>query len=117
MKRSQPMPSEVAVRPNLTRQVVCKVAQMSGRPMLFLPDRAKDPKIPFGWVKVIVDGEVYQANFVKIAVNVIKREGEANALPAILRKWFGPAAGMPGTKFHVVFDQSADGYVLAPKGE
>ena len=45
-------------------RVVCKVSHSSGRPILFLPDREKQPEIPEGWMNVIVGEEHYQANFV-----------------------------------------------------
>jgi hypothetical protein len=34
-----------------------------------------------------------------------------------MRKWFGPNAGLPGTTFQVVFEQSPDGYILSPLTE
>ena len=45
---------------------------------------------------------VYSANFVKVAVNVIRKPGEEeNQLPKILRSWFGPDAGASGTRHAV----------------
>jgi len=34
-----------------------------------------------------------------------------------MHKWFGPNAGLPGTTFQVVFEQSPDGYILSPLTE
>ena len=51
----------------------------------------------------------------KIAVNVMTRGvSDENALPDLMRKWFGPNAGLPGTSFQVAFERSADGYILSP---
>jgi hypothetical protein len=86
--------------------------------MLFLPDRAKHPGIPEGWTDVTADGERYKANFVKVAVNVMRRPGsEQNELPGVLRRWFGPDAGLPGTSVAVVFEPASEGYTLSPLGE
>lgn len=98
--------------------IVCKVSHAGGRPMLFLPDRASQPGIPEGWTPVTADGEQYEANFVKVAVNVLRRPGtDQNDLPALLRGWFGPDAGAPGTAHRVVFQPTDDGgYRLQPIG-
>jgi hypothetical protein len=99
-------------------RIVCKVSHANGRPILFLPSRDRNPGIPEGWVEVTADGETYQANFVKIAVNVMTRgTSDENVLPEVMRKWFGPNAGLPGTTFQVVFEQSPDGYILSPFDE
>jgi hypothetical protein len=71
--------------------------------------------IPQGWVDVEVDGATYQANFVRIAVNVMHRGSDtSNQLPDILRRWFGPNAGQPGTTAMVAFSRENDTYHLAP---
>ncbi len=96
-------------------RIVCKVSHAGGKPILFLPSRDRNPGIPEGWVEVTADGETYQANFVKIAVNVMTRgASDTNVLPELMRKWFGPNAGQPGTTFQVVFERSDEGYVLSP---
>jgi superfamily II DNA or RNA helicase len=79
--------------------IECSVASNGRNPMLFLPDRAVHPSIPLGDVVVQAEGETFRASFVKIAINVMVRDGdpdEANALPELLRHWFGPDAGKPG---------------------
>ena len=66
-----------------------------------------------GEVDVLVDGNAYVARFVKIAVNVVHRPGEAsNELPGILRGWFGPQAGHPGTNHTVLFELIDDRWVM-----
>lgn len=98
-------------------RIVCKVSHASGRPIIFLPPRDKFEDIPTGWRDIYVDNELYQANFVKIAVNVVVRPGTTeNVLPQILRGWFGENAGQPGRTDTVAFEQSGDAYVLRPVG-
>ena len=79
---------------------------------------AAHPQIPTGWVNVEADATRYEASFVNIAVDVMRTPGsEANALPTILRGWFGPDAGRPGTNFHVLLGPSADGFLMRPANE
>ena len=96
---------------------MCKVSHANKRSLLFLPDRARHPGLPSGWTEVSIDGEMYEANFVKLALNVVRRKGsEANELPGIVRRRFGPNAGLPGTDFQVVLEQDERRYTLAPLG-
>lgn len=100
-------------------RIVCKVSHTDRRPILFLPSRDRVAGIPVGWVEVTADGERYQAKFVKIAVNVLMKQGaeDGNELPALMRKWFGPNAGQPGTTHQVAFERAGSegaGYVLSP---
>jgi superfamily II DNA or RNA helicase/HKD family nuclease/diadenosine tetraphosphate (Ap4A) HIT family hydrolase len=96
-------------------RIVCSVSHSSGRPILFLPNRSKAPGIPEGWQDVVINGEMHQAKFVKIAVNVVTRPAsEENVLPAILKGWFGEQAGMAGRTDTVAFTRSGDTFVLAP---
>lgn len=96
-------------------RIVCKVSHSGGTPILFLPSRDRNPGIPEGWVRVVANGETYQANFVKVAVNVMHREdGDRNVLSDVLRGWFGSQAGLPGTAQQVVFAREEEGYRLEP---
>ena len=71
--------------------------------------------MPEGWTNVVVGGERHTANFVKEYVNVLRREGEQpNVLADVLRSWFGPNAGRPGTRFAVRFEPHEDGYEVRP---
>jgi hypothetical protein len=64
---------------------------------------------------VEIDGTRYEADFVKVAVNVARLPGEdRNRLPEILRAWFGPDAGLPGTRHDVVLDKAEEGWRLRP---
>ncbi len=93
------------------RPFAAKVIQQSGKPILFFPDlRRRRPDIPDGWTPVTADGDRYEANFVKIAVNVLRREGQAeNVLAEVLRRWFGPEAGKPGRRDQVRFKPGPGG--------
>jgi hypothetical protein len=99
-------------------EIICKISHASGRPILFLPDRDQHAGIPHGITPIIIDGEPHEADFVKIAVNVVRREGgQSNRLPEILRGWFGPDAGQPGTGFRAAFVHSESGWELKPHGQ
>ncbi len=74
-----------------------KVMQAGGRPILML-DRDSNPGLPEGETQFIADDVIYTGNFVKIALNVVHRAGDpGNVLGDLLRSWFGPDAGQPGT--------------------
>ena len=78
-----------------------KVIQASGRPILML-DRDRNPGLPEGETVFVANDVLYTGNFVKIALNVARRSGESgNALPDLLRSWFGADAGQPGTARYV----------------
>jgi superfamily II DNA or RNA helicase/diadenosine tetraphosphate (Ap4A) HIT family hydrolase len=98
----------------LDEEIVCKVSHSGGRPIIFL-DRNKYPYTPEGWTDVDIEGEEYSANFVTVAVNVIRRVGsDQNELPALMRRWFGPDVGLPGTNFSVAFRKEGGRYTLTP---
>lgn len=87
-----------------------KVSHANGRPILFLPDRSKLPSRPVGLVTVkLPDSSDWEFKFVKIACNVAKPlASNDNELSSLLKSWFGPNAGLPGTDFKVQFE-SKDG--------
>jgi superfamily II DNA or RNA helicase/diadenosine tetraphosphate (Ap4A) HIT family hydrolase/HKD family nuclease len=86
------------------QKISCKVSQSNGRPLLFI-DRKVSPLLPEGETPIRIGGEMYVATFVKIAINVVRRpDGGENELPRILRGWFGPDAGMPGTRNYVTLE-------------
>lgn len=92
-----------------------KVSHSAGQPILFLPDRSKVAGIPEGWQSVLINGRPHRANFVKIAVNVVRAaDSDDNALPAILRGWFGHDAGRPGTNHTVVCEHVEGEWVMRP---
>src|SRR5215475_8002217 len=86
----------------------CKVSYLGRNPILFF-DRELHAGIPSGWTFVEFNRDWYRANFVKIALNVVQKEGsDTNVLPEILHGWFGPDAGRPRTDFHVLFEKIDD---------
>ena len=93
----------------------CKLSHTAGKPIILI-DRKANPSLPLGGVPVLVDGDTYVAKFVKVAVNVVHRtDDDENVLAPLLRGWFGPSAGHPGTN-HVVLLAQADGqWTLRPE--
>ena len=96
---------------------MCKVSHSGGSPILFLPERRDRPDLPTGWTPILVDGQECQANFVKVALNVVRKEGSGtNVLPGVLRGWFGTDAGLPGTRHQVKLSLREGEYSLEPLG-
>jgi superfamily II DNA or RNA helicase/diadenosine tetraphosphate (Ap4A) HIT family hydrolase len=112
--------AEYVARPTVSSEGVrfqCRVSHSSGNPIIRLPDRARLEGVPEGWVSVEADGDALEANFVKIAVNVMRRPGsEENVLPEVLRGWFGEEAGSPGTRQLVEFSEDNGAWSLVPAG-
>ena len=97
----------------------CKVFSNNQGPILKLPDRTHRPDLPLGEVDArLPDGSVWRFRFAKIACNVAHPVGsDRNQLADLLRQWFGPSAGRPGTAFHVRFTPSPDGLWVEPMGQ
>lgn len=96
-------------------QFSCKVSHSDGRPILFLPSRDSLPGLPAGWTAIEANQKPYEANFSKIAINVVRIPGkEGNVLADILRGWFGPDAGLPGTAQRVSFVRIGDVLMMSP---
>ncbi|MCA9599553.1 MAG: DUF3427 domain-containing protein, partial [Myxococcales bacterium] len=92
--------------------IVLAVSHSGGRPILRF-DRAVRSDTPSGETPVEVDGERYTFRFAKIAVNVVTAAGGgANVLPALMRGWFGPAAGQPGTHHTVELLRTNERWLL-----
>jgi len=91
-----------------------RVSQANGRPLIWL-NRAANPGLPEGESRFAADGRAYVGRFVKVAMNVAEIPGEpGNALHALLRGWFGPNAGRPGTHHEVVLERAGDRYTMRP---
>ncbi|NBV46386.1 MAG: HIT domain-containing protein, partial [Planctomycetia bacterium] len=98
-----------------------KVIHSRGKPFLKLPTVDEVPGRPAGPVLVrLPDGREWEFRFVKIACNVAgprpARGGDPlpNELPVLLREWFGPDAGLPGTNFDVEFHRDGDLWHVSP---
>ncbi len=101
--------------PELESSYELKVSQTNGKPILFLPDRTRNPGLPEGPTPLRVDGRLLVGKFVKVALNVLSEEpGGPNVLPGLLREWFGPDAGQPGTSYRVRLAKVSGEWVLAP---
>ncbi|WP_343571788.1 DUF3427 domain-containing protein [Mycobacterium sp.] len=98
-----------------TRSWTCRLTYADGHPIIRL-DRRQYQDLPAGHETFIADGAEYQASFAKGAVTVATRDGTAgNALPGLLRGWFGPSTGHPGTS-HTVELEQIDGTLLLRPG-
>jgi superfamily II DNA or RNA helicase/diadenosine tetraphosphate (Ap4A) HIT family hydrolase/HKD family nuclease len=95
---------------------VAKVSHSSGNPILRLPAIEQAPHRPQGPTVIeLPDGRRWLFRLVKIACNVAGPEGDSgNRLPELLRGWFGPDAGVPGTHYQVRFSPSAQGWRIEP---
>lgn len=92
-----------------------KVLSNRRDPILKLPSADRRPH---GEIAVrLPDGAVWQFRFQKEFCNVARPVGATrNQLPDLLRRWFGPAAGRPGTAFFVRFSRSPDAWWVEPVG-
>lgn len=83
-----------------------KVLHAGGKPILFVPEKTKEPARPVGPTSVqLPNGATWDFKFVKVACNVAMPEGaKTNQLGSLLTEWFGPDAGLPGTNFSVRFN-------------
>jgi superfamily II DNA or RNA helicase/HKD family nuclease len=94
---------------------VCRVIWNQRDPILKLPSRSAGG-VPEGETDVrLSDGSVWQFRMAKEACNVARPAGtQINRLPDLLRRWFGPRAGQPGTSSEVRFFASPDGLWVEP---
>ncbi|MBT9589060.1 DEAD/DEAH box helicase family protein [bacterium] len=100
-----------------SRGLVCKLIQASGgKPIVKLDDKRRD-HLPQGLTPLWVDGVEYEADFVKIALNVVRPAGGgANLLAELLRGWFGPNAGSAGSRHEVMFEKQAGQWSMLVAG-
>ena len=94
---------------------ICKLLSNRQDPILELPARAL-ATFPEGETDVrLPDGAVWQFRFAKEFCDVARPSGMArNQLPDLLRGWFGPRAGQPGTAFQIRFHAAPDGLWVEP---
>ncbi len=93
--------------------ILLTVSHSQHRPILrFMRERR--PDTPTGETWVNVDGERFLFPFQAIAVNKVwAADGtRENVLPTLMRRWFGPAAGHPGTRHRVTLGRVGDEWVL-----
>lgn len=93
--------------------VVLTVSHANYRPVVRF-SREHHPDVPAGEVWVTIDGERYLFAFKRNAVDVVwANDGHRdNVLPTLMRRWFGPNAGHPGTRHRVQLGRQGDDWVL-----
>ncbi|MEO8179809.1 MAG: DEAD/DEAH box helicase family protein [Deltaproteobacteria bacterium] len=96
----------------------CNVTWNRRDPILKIPRGPGAPELPNGETDArLPDGAVWRFRFAKEFCNVARPAGtDRNRLPDLMRTWFGPAAGHPGTRFQVQFSRSPDGWWVEPLG-
>jgi hypothetical protein len=94
---------------------VCKVTWNQRDPIVKLPPRDRIT-LPDGDADVrLPEGAIWQFKFAKEFCNVARPAGTSrNQLPDLLRRWFGPRAGHPGTAFQIRFHASPSGLWVEP---
>ncbi len=94
---------------------VCRLLSNQRDPILKLPPR-EGRHLPEGETDVrLPDGSAWQFRFAKEYCNVARPAGQPrNQLPDLLRRWFGPRAGQPGTAFQVRFHAGPHGLWVEP---
>ena len=94
---------------------VCKILWNQRDPIVKLPRRDR-AGIPEDETDVrLPDGAVWQFRFAKEFCNVARPAGTSrNQLPDLLRGWFGPRAGQPGTAFQIRFHAAPGGLWVEP---
>jgi superfamily II DNA or RNA helicase/diadenosine tetraphosphate (Ap4A) HIT family hydrolase/HKD family nuclease len=99
-------------------EFTCRVTWNKRDPILILPGRGREA-LPHGPTDVrLEDGQLWSFRFAKIAVNVAHAIGQSrNGLPDLLREWFGPASGRPGTDNRVRFRRGPEGWWIEPLGK
>jgi hypothetical protein len=95
-----------------------KVSHSGGKPILFIPPIETCPARPTGPTRVrLPNGSEWVFRFLKVACNVAHPAESAdkrNRLPSLLREWFGPDAGLPGTHFEVTLTCDGAAWFVAP---
>lgn len=91
-----------------TKSWSCRLTYSDGHPVIRL-DRRQHPDLPNGNVSFTAEGVEFEASFAKGAIaTAARQDSTGNALPGLLRGWFGPSAGHPGAS-HRVSIEMVDG--------
>ena len=94
----------------------CKITHSGGSPIIKIPSKEKEPLRPTGPTTVALpDGSLWEFRFVKEFINFACPSGsQKNEIASLLRNWFGPDAGLPGTNFHITFTHHNSSWNVAP---
>ncbi len=99
---------------SMSRSWTCRLAFTDGHPIIRL-DRRQHQDLPSGSTTLVADGLDYEASFAQGSITVAtRRDIRGNALPGLLRSWFGPSAGHPGTSHRVTLEHSDGTMLLRP---
>ncbi|MGE0487572.1 MAG: DUF3427 domain-containing protein [Vulcanimicrobiota bacterium] len=91
-----------------------RLSHRGGKPVVSWEQTGPSPS---GWTKLTVDGKAYHGEFLSSSLELVRdKEGGANSLPQLLRGWFGPDAGLPGTVHRVNFEPGSSGWEMLPVG-
>lgn len=99
----------------LATPIRMRISHAHGNPILRF-NRKSRADIPEGEVAVRVGEETYTFLFRKIAVNIaLENKGGTNLLPTLMRQWFGPTAGLPGSQHYVSLRNAGGRWLLTPE--
>ena len=98
--------------------IICRVGQKGAKPAILLPTRRLPDLLPTGPTQVTIDGSDYRAQFDRNEITIVQPFlGKAdNLLPRLLRGWFGPEVGLPGTAHRVTLQKTEGHWTLKPLG-
>ncbi len=92
-----------------------RVGQSGSQTIGLLLEQGRDQDLPDGETAVEVEGQPWQFRLAQEDVKFAAGPGsDKNQLPSLLRQWFGPDAGLPGTDHRVVLEETAEGLRLCP---
>ena len=94
----------------------CKLTHANGNPILKHPGVRVLPWVGQDVEVQLPDGSQWMFGFRKEFCNTAwpRDTSGANQLPTLMRQWFGPDAGLPGTQFRVQFWQEAGAWRVRP---
>jgi hypothetical protein len=87
-----------------TAPIRLQVSHRGGNPVLRF-DRTRRADLPTGEASVEVDGRAVRMWFDPAAVLTASDGTGPNVLPSMLRRWFGPHTGLPGTRHEVELER------------
>jgi hypothetical protein len=98
------------------RSFTCKLITNRRQVILKLPSRKQYPGLPLGTIQVRLPDRhtVWHFRLMKEFCNhACPADHQKNELDALMKSWFGQAAGHPGTVFTVHFIEQPDGWHLS----
>lgn len=97
------------------RSWTLRVGPSGSQTIGLLQEQGRCQDIPDGETEVEVEGQPWKFRLAQEDVKFAAGPGsDKNQLPSLLRQWFGPDAGLPGTDHRVVLEATAEGLRLCP---